>query len=108
MSVLNFLLHKQVAIAKRNFPLSKVYRLLEPGPVVLITTAYQGRTNIMTQSWHTMMEFEPPLVGYAFSVRNYSFDALAATKECENNIPVVNLAMLCQPGMQGGRYPDGE
>lgn len=26
-------------MAKKDYPLSKVYRLLEPGPVVLVTTA---------------------------------------------------------------------
>jgi flavin reductase (DIM6/NTAB) family NADH-FMN oxidoreductase RutF len=45
---------------KKSFPLSKVYGLLETGPVVMITTARKGRPNIMTQSWHTMIEFEPP------------------------------------------------
>ncbi|WPC69046.1 flavin reductase family protein [Rhodoferax ferrireducens] len=50
-------------MAKRSYPLSKVYGLLEPGPVVLPSTAHKGRANVMTMSWHTMMEFEPPLVG---------------------------------------------
>jgi flavin reductase (DIM6/NTAB) family NADH-FMN oxidoreductase RutF len=31
-------------------PLSEVYQLLEPGPVVLLTTAQGGRTNVMTMS----------------------------------------------------------
>ena len=77
---------------KRSFPLSKVYRLLEPGPVVMVTTASKGQTNIMTMSWHTMMEFEPPLVGCVISNRNYTFDILKATKECVINIPTVELA----------------
>jgi flavin reductase (DIM6/NTAB) family NADH-FMN oxidoreductase RutF len=51
-------------MSKRSFPLAKAHTLLEPGPVVLITTAHKGRTNIMTLSWHCMMEFEPPLVGF--------------------------------------------
>lgn len=79
-------------MAKKTFPLAQVYRLLEPGPVVLVTTAHKGKANIMTQSWHTMMEFEPPLVGCVISGRNYSFAALRATKECVLNIPAVNLA----------------
>jgi flavin reductase (DIM6/NTAB) family NADH-FMN oxidoreductase RutF len=79
-------------MAKRSLPLSKVYSLLEPGPVVMITTAHQGRPNIMTQSWHTMMEFEPPLVGCVISNRNHTFDILKATKECVINIPTVELA----------------
>ena len=74
------------------FPLSQVYRLLEPGPVVLVTTVRAGRANIMTMSWHTMMEFEPPLVGCVISNRNYSFESLKASKECVINIPTVELA----------------
>jgi flavin reductase (DIM6/NTAB) family NADH-FMN oxidoreductase RutF len=77
---------------KHSFPLSKVYTLLEPGPVVLITTSRKGIPNIMTQSWHTMMEFEPPLVGCVISGRNHSFNALKATRECVINIPTVELA----------------
>jgi len=79
-------------MTKRTFLLSNVYRLLEPGPVVMVTTARKGKANIMTQSWHTMMEFEPPLVGCVISGRNYSFDALVATKQCVINIPSANLA----------------
>jgi flavin reductase (DIM6/NTAB) family NADH-FMN oxidoreductase RutF len=81
-----------VEMSKKSFPLSKVYRLLEPGPVVLVTTASKGRANIMTMSWHTMLEFEPPLVGCVISNRNYSFDILNASKECVINIPTVELA----------------
>jgi hypothetical protein len=32
---------------KKEFPLAQVYGLLEPGPVVLVTTARAGRANIM-------------------------------------------------------------
>ena len=79
-------------MAKKSFPLSKVYALLEPGPVVMVSTASRGRSNIMTMSWHTMMEFEPPLVGCVVSNRNYSFDLLMATKECVINIPTKEIA----------------
>ena len=37
-----------------DLPLSKVYQLLEPGPVVLLATARKGRANVMTMSWHMM------------------------------------------------------
>ncbi len=79
-------------MAKKSYPLSKVYGLLEPGPVVMVTTANKTRTNIMTLSWLTMMEFEPPLVGCIISGRNYTFDILKATKECVINIPTVEFA----------------
>lgn len=79
-------------MSKRSLPLSQVYRLLEPGPVVLLTTARRGKPNVMTMSWHVMMEFEPPLVGCVISDRNYSFGILKATKACVINIPTVELA----------------
>ena len=30
-------------MSRRSFPLSKVYGLLEPGPVVLLSTAHKGK-----------------------------------------------------------------
>jgi len=79
-------------MAKRSFPLSRVYALLEPGPVVLVTTAGQGRPNVMAMSWHTMMEFEPPLVGCVVSSRNHSHGLLKRSRECVLNIPSVEIA----------------
>lgn len=61
---------------KRNLPLSKVYTLIETGPVVLLTTADKGRPNVMTLAWHTMLDFEPPLIGCVVSEQNYSYKAL--------------------------------
>jgi flavin reductase (DIM6/NTAB) family NADH-FMN oxidoreductase RutF len=77
---------------KRSLALSKVYALLEPGPVLLLTTSHKGRPNVMTMSWHTMMEFEPPLVGCVVSANDFSFAALNATRQCVLNIPTVELA----------------
>ncbi|MGA2991466.1 MAG: flavin reductase family protein [Candidatus Korobacteraceae bacterium] len=76
----------------KTFPLSKTFHLLEPGPVVLLTTAQRGHANIMTMSWHMMMEFEPPLIGCIVSSCNFSFRALRATRECVIAIPTVDLA----------------
>ena len=77
---------------KRALQLPAVYRVLEPGPVVLLTTARRDRANIMAMSWHTMMEFEPPLVGCVISNRNFSFDLLRATRQCVINVPTAELA----------------
>jgi flavin reductase (DIM6/NTAB) family NADH-FMN oxidoreductase RutF len=79
-------------MAKRSFPLSKVYGLLEPGPVVMVTTARKGQANIMTMSWHTMMEFEPPTIGCVISNQNHTFGILKSTRECVINIPTLELA----------------
>lgn len=79
-------------MTKKPFPLSKVYTLIEPGPVIMMSTAREGRPNIMTLSWSTMIDFEPPLLGCVVSNRNYTFDILKTTGECVINIPAAGLA----------------
>ena len=76
---------------KRSLALSRVYQLLEPGPVVMVTTAEKGKANIMTMSWHMMIDFVPPIFACVVSDQNYSFSALKKTKECVINIPTVKL-----------------
>ena len=91
----------------KDLPLSKVYQLLEPGPVVLLTTARKGRANVMTMSWHMMVEFEPPLVACIVSNANHSFAALRATKECVIAIPARKLASeVVKVGNSSGRDID--
>jgi flavin reductase (DIM6/NTAB) family NADH-FMN oxidoreductase RutF len=88
----------------KEFSLSKVYQLLEPGPVVLLTTADKGKSNVMTMSWHMMVEFEPPLVACVVSSADYSFAALRATRECVIAIPPLELApVVVQVGNTSGR-----
>ena len=77
---------------KKILPLSEVYRLIEPGPVVLLSTHHQGIDNVMTMSWHTMLDFNPPLIGCVVSNRNFSFNLLKKSKECVINIPTCDLA----------------
>jgi flavin reductase (DIM6/NTAB) family NADH-FMN oxidoreductase RutF len=76
----------------RDLALSKVYQLLEPGPVVLLTTSQKGRDNVMTMSWHMMVDFTPPLVACIVSPADFSYRALRATKECVIALPAVELA----------------
>jgi flavin reductase (DIM6/NTAB) family NADH-FMN oxidoreductase RutF len=76
----------------RDLALSKVYQLLEPGPVVLLTTSQMGRDNVMTMSWHMMVDFTPPLAACIVSPADFSYRALRATKECVIAIPAVELA----------------
>jgi len=91
----------------RELPLSKVYQLLEPGPVVLLATARNGRPNVMTMSWHMMIEFEPPQLACVVSNANYSFAALRATGECVIAVPARKLAAkVVKVGNSSGRDLD--
>ena len=91
----------------KESPLADVYQLLEPGPVVLLTTARKGRANVMTMSWHMMVEFEPPLIACVVSSANHSFAALRATGECVIAIPARKLASkVVKVGNSSGRDID--
>ena len=76
---------------KKSFPVSKAYQLIEPGPVIMVTTQYKDKQNVMTMAWHMMVEFEPALVAFIMSEDNYSFDLLKKSKQCVINIPTVNM-----------------
>ena len=91
----------------RQYDLAKVYQLLEPGPVVMLTTTRKGRPNVMTMSWHMMVEFEPPLVACIVSEANFSFAALRATGEAVIAIPSRALASkVVKVGNCSGRDRD--
>ena len=76
---------------KRDFPVHDVRRYLEPGPIVLVSSKWRGRTNIMTLGWHTILEFSPSLVGLMISSGNHSHDMIRRSKECVINLPTTAL-----------------
>ncbi|HUJ36859.1 MAG TPA: flavin reductase family protein [Hyphomicrobium sp.] len=91
----------------KDMPLAKAYQLLEPGPVVLLTTAAGGKANVMTMSWHMMVDFEPPLVACVVSTGDHSFAALRKSKECVIAIPSVEIAdLVVKIGNCSGRDVD--
>ena len=92
---------------KRDFPVSKVRRFLEPGPIILVSSALNDEKNIMTMGWHMIMEFEPSLIGCYIWNENYSFHMIKKSKECVVNIPTVDLATtVVKIGNCSGRNRD--
>jgi flavin reductase (DIM6/NTAB) family NADH-FMN oxidoreductase RutF len=77
---------------KRDFPVSNVRRFLEPGPIVLLSSAWKGKTNIMTLGWHMIMSEEPSLVGCFLWDANQSFEMVRRSRECVINVPTKDLA----------------
>ena len=76
---------------KKDFPVAEIRRFLEPGPVVLVSSAWKGTTNLMTMGWHTVMEFTPSLVGCIISSSNHSFEMIRRSRQCVINIPTTDL-----------------
>jgi len=73
-----------------EFEIGKAFTLLEPGPVVLVTTNDGRKDNIMTISWTMVVDFTP-VFAMTTGEWNYSFKALRRTKECVIAIPTVDM-----------------
>jgi flavin reductase (DIM6/NTAB) family NADH-FMN oxidoreductase RutF len=74
----------------KSMRLSKAFTLVEPGPVVLVTTGDGERNNIMTISWTMVVGFTP-LFAITTGPWNYSYAALRKSRECVIAIPTVDL-----------------
>ena len=74
----------------RELELSRVFTLIEPGPVVLVTTRDETRNNIMTISWTMVLDFTP-ILAITTGAWNHSFAALRKLKECVIASPTVDL-----------------
>ena len=76
---------------KVDLPLEQVRRVLEPGPIVLLSSSHAGERNVMTMGWHTVMEFSPSLVGCVIASSNHSFELVRQSRECVINVPTTAL-----------------
>ena len=74
----------------RPMGLNHAFTLLEPGPVILVTTRDGAHANIMTISWTMVLDFAPRFA-LCTGAWNFSFAALRKSKECVLAIPTVDL-----------------
>ena len=74
----------------RTLKLSQAFTLIEPGPVVLVTTRDGRKNNVMTISWTMVVDFTPRFA-LTTGAWNHSFRALAKTRECVLAIPGADL-----------------
>lgn len=74
----------------QDLPLEKVFTLIEPGPVVLVTTHDGHRANIMTITWTMVLGFSAEFA-ITTGPWNYSYAALTKTRSCVVAIPTVDM-----------------
>lgn len=74
----------------QRLALGRAFTLIEPGPVVVVTTSDGHTNNVMTISWTKFLDFTP-VFGITTGAWNHSFAALKRTQECVIAIPAVDL-----------------
>jgi len=92
---------------KEEIPLKFATRLINSGPLALISVKGEKRDNIMTIAWHTPLSHNPPLVACAVGRSNYTFELIDKAREFVLNIPpakYIDEAVLC--GTESGRDTD--
>lgn len=92
---------------RAELPGEDAYRLLNPGCVVLLTSAHRDRRNVMTLAWHTPLSRRPPLVGIAVAQKHFTAELISASEEFALNIPGAGLlreVFFC--GRVSGREKD--
>ncbi|MCX6354506.1 MAG: flavin reductase family protein [Candidatus Aureabacteria bacterium] len=70
---------------KKNVPLDVSYRLINHGPVVLVSTLYRGRPNVCAAAWVTPVDLNLVLV--VISRENYTARCIQSTGEFVINVP---------------------
>lgn len=86
--------------------LHRAFTLIEPGPVVLVTTGDGTRNNIMTVTWTMVRGFQAEFA-ITTGPWNHSWKALTETRECVLAIPAADmLDTAVGIGMCSGRDTD--
>lgn len=87
--------------------LSKAYRLLNHGPVTLVSSAAGGRRNLMAAAWSMPLDFSPPKVAVVIDRNTYTRELVEASGEFVLNIPSRAIAtQVIAAGGQSGRAHD--
>jgi len=74
-----------------EYPLAKAFMLLEPGPVVLVTTSGEKHPNVMTLTWTMVLDWSPR-IALCTGAWNYTFQSMMKNQECVIAIPTADLA----------------
>ena len=73
-------------------PLNKAYRLLNHGPVVLVSSAHGGVTNVMAAAWSMPLDFDPPKVTVVIDKTTQTRSLVEASGTFALNIPCRAMA----------------
>jgi flavin reductase (DIM6/NTAB) family NADH-FMN oxidoreductase RutF len=86
--------------------LQQAFMLIEPGPVTMIATTQDGKANVMTLTWITVMDWTPRFA-LVTGPWNYSYGALMKNRECVVGIATADLIeTVLDVGTVSGRSVD--
>ena len=72
---------------RRTLEPTDALRLLNGGPVVLLTTRFRNETNVMPAIWTVPLSRRPPLIGIAVNPSRHTHDMVRFAEEFALNFP---------------------
>ncbi|MBE9604077.1 flavin reductase family protein [Acetobacteraceae bacterium H6797] len=78
----------------KEISVENAFRLIEPGPILLVATQASGRANVMTMGFHMMVQHAPPLIGCVLGPWNHSYRVLRETGQCMLAVPRADMSGL--------------
>lgn len=76
---------------RRSLELTDALRLLNGGPVALVTTRWRDQTDVMPAIWTSPLSRTPPLVGVAVHPSRHTHDMIRFSEEFALNFPARDL-----------------
>lgn len=74
-------------MAKIELDLSRATRLLQPGPIALVTAKFKNKANVMVAAWVTNVSSDPPMVALAVYPARFTHDLIEKSGQFALNIP---------------------
>lgn len=83
-------------------------RLLNPGPVALVTASFRGEENVVPVAWHTSLSMEPPIVGIVLQSDRHTADMVRHSEQFAISIPGPDLvkAVAFTGSISGADFPN--
>jgi len=87
--------------------MEKLYRMIYPMRVVLVSAGAEGKDNIMTAAWCFPLSMDPPMFGISMTRKKFTYELIQKSKKFAINIPGEDLkeeTIFC--GRNSGRDVD--
>ncbi|MBI4673575.1 MAG: flavin reductase family protein [Chloroflexi bacterium] len=74
-------------VSKIEIDLARASRLLQPGPIALVTAKHKNKANVMVAAWVTNVSNDPPMVALAVHPARFTHDLIQKSGQFALNIP---------------------
>ena len=81
---------------RKSVGLKIAYRLIGPGPLVLVSSLFDDRAGLTPIAWHMPVSDDPPMVALEIWEGHFIYKAILQTGDFVINIPSSGMAKTCR------------